>query len=558
MHNRRRFLKATAVAGTAVGLSGCLGEDDDDHDLPAPEDDEEYEELDTIEWVGISRDAAPLRNEAQGMIADQWAELGIDVNVDIRDLSGLFDRWYDRDFDVLTLWVVARPDRLDPFFMLVHNFHSDYADEGENAIQFRSDEYDELADRIRSEMDEDARQEAVMEAQEILAEEQPVIPIYHQDALSAANESSFGGWTEQIGAYPYWSVAVLDNLEPVDGQDQFTLASLEEPTTIHPMAIQGNAAAEATKMIFSRLVRYTTDGEPEPAAASEIEVVDDTTVEVELREDITFHDGESLTADDVQFTMDYYQEYEVPYMAGYYDVVESVDVVDDETVHFNLEEPDASFTTVSLSQLNILPQHIWEDVVDDEGISHPNEYTDDEVYVGSGPFEFVTYDPQDQIVYETYDDYPLAEIDFETLVWSLYGSESTAFGAVEQGEADCIQEIQVTHFEEAEANEDLKATASESHGVTSVWLQNERDPFTDQAFRQALAHVTDKQRVVQVILEGRGQEATSQIAPANDAWHNPDLPAYDGGVEEAIDVLSDAGYRWDDGTLLAPADRFTE
>ena len=80
-----------------------------------------------------------------------------------------------------------------------------------------------------------------------------------------------------------------------------------------------------------------------------------------------------------------------------------------------------------------------------------------------------------------------------------------------------------------------------------------RAPFSDVAFRKALASVIDREYIAQVIYKGFAVEGDSIISPALDYWKNTDLNYPTGGAGAAMELLKEAGYEWDkDGQLLYP------
>lgn len=570
---RRTFLKISVGTGLAAGLAGCGQQPNTVKDTPNPKDgdggagtkitpasDEEdnYEPFDQpFDWVGIARDTSTTRYTAQDLAKSAWEQLGISFNLQPMKLPPLFERWTSSDFDVLTLWWTARPSRLDPYFMLYFNFHSKFTDKGENMEQYVNPKYDKIADRLKTTYDRQKRRTYVHQAQDIIARDQPGIFCWHLYSLAGANKQLFTNWNEQIGTQAYWNLPNLRSIKPSGNNRTVIWAATRSPTTINPMAMQGNAASQATKLFYERLVRWTAKGTAEPWAAAEITATNDTTIDVRLKQGLTHHDGEPFTAEDIKFTLEYYDQYSVPYLSAYYNAVDAVDVQDDLTARFHLNEANAAFTNVHLSQLNILPKHVWSGVVEENGLSHPKDWSTPD-FTGSGPFKVQTYESGARIVYEPYQDYTLADFSFDSLIWNIFSNQAAAVGAVENNQAAFIQEVNPTNYNRLSDAQNVTAVANPSHGASNFWVHNQREPFSDVAFRQALAFALDKQKIIDTAAAGRAEPSVSAIAPANEFWYNPDLPSFEGGVGRAIELLTEAGYRWNaDGKLLKPIDRFS-
>ncbi|NMB13214.1 MAG: ABC transporter substrate-binding protein [Firmicutes bacterium] len=144
-------------------------------------------------------------------------------------------------------------------------------------------------------------------------------------------------------------------------------------------------------------------GELEPVLAEKQEwVEDDMVLRLTLFEDTRWQDGEPLTAEDVQYTLDLGKEYPVVY-AAWWNYVSEVRAVDDRTIDIVLdpEKPHRTLVLQDLGNIYILPKHIWQPI-EDAGQS-PQEVSNMEP-VGSGPYKIFNYNPQ-QITLERDENY---------------------------------------------------------------------------------------------------------------------------------------------------------
>lgn len=554
--SRRKFLTVSAASG--VGASaGCLGGDDDDEerDLPTPDEGEEdnYEQVRTFDWLGITRDYDAEFFEAQQQIRDTWEdELGLDIDISPTEFITLIGEMVDGEGDLVTMEWVSSPQRIDPFRYLHGAYHSDGP---YNSAPYESDRYDEQVNLVETVHDPDEREEHAFAAQEIVAEDHPDFFAYHPDTLNAYNDELFTGWQEQPGGWTYWNLANLENLES-QGPDTVIWGTTTAVETIHPLDGVSEPPHHARKMIYSRLARINEDGEFVNSALEDFTVVDDQTIDVTLRDDLVFHDGVDVTAEDLVFTIEYLKEWEFPDIAAHYEPIESIEQTGEYTARFNLSRPVAHFTTLSFARFIIMPQHIWDGVVEEEDLDHPTEWTDFEP-IGSGPFEVADFSPGSHLRLDVFEDHR-RDFDFDTLVWDIYGEISSAMGDLEGGNISFVQDVGVAQFDQADDAENLVATSTGGIGFFHVVHQEKAEPpQSDIVFRRALTHAIDKEALINSVLFGHGDPATDPIAPANEVWNNPDVPTFQDGVDEAVDLLIDAGYRWDeDGNLLYPVDRF--
>ena len=573
--SRRRFLAGTG-AGVVGGLAGCAGQGGGDggsgssteggssgssgDGTPTPDKKQardervvtgseldEYEPV-TMEIQSYTRGLLPQRYEWTFLFRDQWIEnLGVDATVQIGEVGKIFGNWVDVNYDVNMAGWSGKPSRIDPA-TFVNAFKTDG---GLYTPNYSNPEYDSLVDEIQRETDRDRRQELVYEAQRIVAEDQPVVFLFAPNALTATNTANWSNYTSQIGDQNYTHVWNLRSMTPTGNVDAAVKAGSLFPATLNPLAPTKSGDLMGLKMVYDRLVRLGPKGQPQPWAATEWERPDASTVDVTLREGMTWHDGEAVTPEDVKFTVEYLQNWQVPYMKSFYSGIDSVEVTGSNGVRFNLPGPRASFTGVDLALLFILPKHVWDGLPEREGLEHPKEWQGIE-YVGSGPFTVEEFSQSDRLVLDVYEDH-FADFDIGSFIWNKYGNETAAVGDVESGKASFVESLQSSQYNRLNGMDGIGAENISQHGWRAIYMNHDRRPFGDKVFRQAAAHATDKERVAEVVYDGFVDVMKGPIAPANEFWYNPDLPAYDGGAEKARDMLFEGGYRWDeDGNLLMP------
>lgn len=565
---RRRVLKATAVGGI-VGLAGYQGKEDSNQSVPTEGGREKVQSdgefvKNEISFVSPTRDFSSTRFEMARILTNQWEEeLGLDLDFQPIQFSNLIERIHGpgRDLELGVMWSTARPEKTDPHRNLAARFNSENTEDGgQNASEYENPEYDELIEQEMAETDQEKRQELIYEMQEILARDQPQLFLFHQNSLAGANTQQFSNW-QGVPALQamWWNVFSIGNLEANTDNRTAIWGTGQNPTTLNPMGVDSGNANIAIAMAYDRLVRIGLDAEPKPWAARDWEWKDSTTLEMSLREDLTFHDGEPFTAEDVKFTMEYYLEWTVPYMKSYYAQVDSVDTLDDYTVQFNLSAPNVSFLSIGLAQLYILPKHIWDGVAEEAGVEHPRNW-DNSPYIGSGPLRVREFDPENRVLYEVHEDDPRTEEwDVEELAWKVYGSQAAAVGDLQSNRISFVQALHPNNYQQLTGSPGVKAVNERAHGYTRVELHNKTAPTSDKVFRQALAHATNKDDIINVVFDGNADKATSPVAPVLEFWHNPDTPSYEGGVSKAREMLEDARYSWDDdGNLLLPLDRFSD
>jgi peptide/nickel transport system substrate-binding protein len=368
--------------------------------------------------------------------------------------------------------------------------------------------------------------------------------------IKACNNTTFDNLVTMAGEAFYNEWTPLQ-VEPLGDNLFLTISAPQEPDTINPLASTSVWGWKWMRMYYDKLVRLSPEIEPQPWAAEEINAIDETTIDVVLREGMTWHDGEGVTVDDVKFTFDYYIEQEFGYFAPFLRPIESVEVIDERTVRFNLSEPFSPFITVTLSQIPLLPEHIWAD------IDNPDELAPDAIpTVGSGPFVHDRYDRGEYMRMTTNRDHFAAEdVRIDGIEMIIYADAEGVFTGLQTGEIDMTAwRLEPGQIPLAEQEENLTVESVPDFGYYHLTFNLRRPPFDDVAVRRALTHAIDRERIVNVLLDGRGEVGSSVIAPVNTFWHNPFTERLDFDMEAARAELEAAGYSWDEnGRLQSPA-----
>jgi len=490
--------------------------------------------------------------EVMQMLANQWDELGIDVQIEPIDFHARIDRLWmpdSRDYDAFTIGYSGRAERLDPDMFIYAIFHSSLAEPGNsNTTGLMNDEFDEYASEQRQEMNLDKRRELVFNAQEILAEEIPVINLYSNTLVHAYNNKRFNELVTMAGegVFNEW---MPRQAEPITNDKWLRIGSINDLDTLNPLGANSVFDWWHLRQIYDKLVRLDTDIEPVPAAASHWEVVDDVTVDITLREGMVFHDDEPVTVDDVKFSFELMKEWHDGYLQAFLDPIKSVEVLDDVTVRFHLVEPYAPFITATLTQVPIMPEHIWKEFADNPH-DEPNLQP-----IGSGPFKFDHWRRGEELQVSKNEQFYEA-IQIDGYQYRIYGQPESLLVALEQEEIDTNADRFIpAHIEQAQTFDFLNVIEVADIGFEYLGLNLREKPLDDRAFRQALAYSIDYELILEVYLDGYGTLGGPGlvIQPANEFWHNEAAhqPIFD--LDKAREILQEAGYQWDEaGRLRMP------
>ncbi|QLG61046.1 ABC transporter substrate-binding protein [Halorarum salinum] len=557
--HRRDFLKRAAIAGSFVGIAGCQGTGNGggSQDTLSPDPDVEYEEVSGFTWLTLSREDNPAYYEEAQQTQGMLEEIGFSFEENVYESGQWVNTLFAKDYDIANLGWSNTVERLFPYYNLYFSFHSQYAgpDKG-NFTNFESEEYDEAVENFASEMDDQKRAEFAFRCQEIIAQNVPCTFTTHPSSLIAHNTELYTGWEPMVGEWAYFNPTTLKTAER-QGGDGVVIFATNSPPEQYPnfMSHTGPEAVFLHKLNYDPLVQMDTTGEPiAEGAAENWEVVDDTTIDVTLREGMTWHDGEPVTPEDVMFTWDFATEHGIPYLASDIQPYDSSELVGDRTVRFNLANPFAGFIPVSLYRVPILPQHVWDGITEEEDIDNPGQWENPDM-TGSGPFQMTNYEPGNRVVFEKHEDhYHADEYDFDQIVYNIYGTNSTAVGDVIGGDATFTQGLGNTDWQRAKDSDTAEAIENPSIAANAVWFNTNNEPFNDVLVRRACAYAINKTELVQTVHQGYAETAKSPVAPANEQYHNQDVESYDFNVQQARSLLEESGFRYEGDTLLKPVD----
>ena len=250
---------------------------------------------------------------------------------------------------------------------------------------------------------------------------------------------------------------------------------------------------------------------------------------VTIRDDVSFTDGEALTAEDVAFT---YNTVKATSSVNDFTMLSSAEAVDDTTVVFHMTTP-YSIWPYTMAIVGIVPEHAYDSATYG---SNP---------IGSGRYTLVQWDRGEQIILAANPDY-YGEAPKMKKVTILFMEEDAAFLAVQAGQADLAYTSAVYADQSPAGYSLLSCESVDNRGIN---LPTEGNPVTaDLAVRRAINIGVDREEMIRNVLNGYGTPAYSVCDKL--PWYNPASEvAYD--PEEAVRLLEEAGWvLGDDGVRV--------
>jgi len=272
-----------------------------------------------------------------------------------------------------------------------------------------------------------------------------------------------------------------------------------------------------------------------PCLAESWEVSDDgMTWTFNLREGVTFHDGEPFNAEAVKYSVEATQEMDLGAAYIWYPV-EQINVVDEYTVEMVCSYP-AALDRVATSMYGA-----WMFSPATKGQSE--DWWNEPNTAGTGPYKLVSYTPNDETVFEAYEDYwgGWDAGQAEKVVMQYVDEPATQRQMLEAGEVDFADAISRDAVPSMEKNENVKILDIPSVQNMVVLFNTKNPPLDDVNVRQALSYATNYEDILAVATNGYGKVARGPI-PYTLYPYDPDTPQYTYDPEKARQMLADAGH----------------
>lgn len=334
-----------------------------------------------------------------------------------------------------------------------------------------------------------------------------------------------------------------------------TIAIGELPSSLDPPRDWAIASTWVHMNMFDCLVWRDRDTmEFVPYLATSWENIDDRTWRMQLREGVTFHNGEPFDADAVVWT------YERIYTASrdqfitfnQWTFIEAINVLGPYEVEFVTRDPDPAF----LSRISGTGCGVQAPVAGRE-MAESGQYTP----IGTGPYRFVSYAMDDNLVMEANQDWFFGAPEIERITWRSIPEASTRVASLLTGAADLISAVPFQDWNRINANTGTSVT---EYVTTQVMLLAMRSganeqfpeysgPTEDVRIRQAIRYALDRETIIDVI-DGLGVPTLSRMTPPTLGWSEEFYNTFgDYDPERARALLAEAGYAGEELTFHTSA-----
>ena len=332
-----------------------------------------------------------------------------------------------------------------------------------------------------------------------------------------------------------------DTVEP-DDPETFVMATSQDPASIDPARALDELESILATNVYDSLARYDSEFPPNivPAVAEDWEAEDSTTWTFQLRDDIQFHNGDQLTADDVVYSVERMMTIGegMSWLWSGQMEPDAATALGDYEVEIELEQTYGPFEST-------LP---WLFIVNEEQVeAEGDDYLEDND-AGSGPYTIEEYDRGEAIHLSRYDGWygEFAEGSFPNARFDITREVSTIVGDMEAGEADITDRwLPVTIYDDLDEADGVRTSETTTFNTYFVFLNTQSPPLDDPYVRRAIAWAFDYETAMQDIL-GTDDPFTSPI-PEGIPFHTTDgVTQYEQDFSQAEEEIDQSEYDIED------------
>lgn len=326
--------------------------------------------------------------------------------------------------------------------------------------------------------------------------------------------------------------------DPDETKDSVTFSVAMDNTSFDPVQSLSTGCLYNLQ-VFECLVREESDGSLVPGLAESWEMSDDNlSVTFKIRENVKFHNGDVMTAEDVAFSLNRAIENSTidftSYMVG-------AEVVDETHVRLDLNIVYSDIlASLSIVNMAIVSKSAAEKLGEGFGAAP----------VGTGAYTLESWTTGSSMVLKSFADYWRGEAAIKTVTLLIQPDSSTGAIALENGEIDILMGVNTadaTHLKDVEG---ITVHETSSVSASTFYLNCVSGALEDVRVRQAIALCLDRDEYCLGVLNGYGNAADTAISPSM-SYYNADVKAKEKDIEQAKALLADAGYA--DGITISYA-----
>jgi peptide/nickel transport system substrate-binding protein len=318
-------------------------------------------------------------------------------------------------------------------------------------------------------------------------------------------------------------------------KDTLTVALVSHAPTLDPHMHFERVGILVNINMFDSLLHRSAKLEFEPSLATSWKALNDTTWEFKLRKGVKFHNGETMTAEDVKFSFDRVlepgKEKKKSPQYGNIRAIKDVKIVNADTIHIITDKP----FPLLLERLVFFPivpkKHV--EKVGDEAFGST-------AAVGTGPWKFVEWKRDQHIRLESHDQHWRGKPAFKHVVFRAIPEYATQLAELKTGGIDLMREVSADLMPDIKNHPATTISTTPILRVHYVSLDMRSAPFDKKAVRQAANYAIDKQAIIQKMMAGLGRQVATVVQPPA-FGHDPEVKPYPFDQKKAKELMAQAG-----------------
>ena len=306
-----------------------------------------------------------------------------------------------------------------------------------------------------------------------------------------------------------------------------------DAVSLDPHNAADTSSGAVIMAIYDTLIKTDKDGNLMPGIAETWEQTSPTSYVFNLRKNVKFHNGDALTSKDIVYSLT--RQMNSPKVKTLMENVSEVKAIDEYTVEVTTSVPHAPF----LMNLTSYSSAIVSEKAVTEAESKGGTYGLKPV--GTGRMVFQEWRQNDKIVVSRFEDYFLPLGRTTSITWRVIPEQTSLTIALENSEIDFLGLVQAVDVSRVKANDKLRYVEAPNAGLSYVGFNMLVKPLDDVRVRQALCYAMNREDILDVILEGYGNIATSIFTSVSPVF-NDKINPYPYDLEKAKELLAAAGY----------------
>ncbi|PJR09098.1 ABC transporter substrate-binding protein [Sinorhizobium meliloti] len=338
---------------------------------------------------------------------------------------------------------------------------------------------------------------------------------------------------------------------PAAAQSVLQIGLQDDPDTLDPASNWSFVGRHVLQSLCDKIVDIDDKGQIVPMLATSWEWnADSTALTLKLRNDALFHDGTKVDAAAIKYNLDRDLNHKISRRKAEISAISNVEVVDDYTVKINLKEPSVPLLAALSDRAGMI-------ISPKAGEALGEKFTD--APVCSGPYKFVERVTQDRIVLEKFAQYYNADqYHFDQLIYRGMPDSNVRLLNLRSGQLDLIERLAATDVEAVKADSGLAVNPVVGLGYYGITFDitgegANLDAGKKAAIREAFSLAIDREAINSVVFAGQASTGNQPFPPSSPFYDN-DFPVPARDLDAAKNKMEEAGVKSVNLELLVPTD----